>query len=193
MIGADLSVSAVGGPATSGAGLSITVTDTTANATGRSDVPGSTTAYYFSPTPYSTAATRSWSRTTGLILSGGSSAGSASVTIPAGATTGTWYIIAKADDPNGVFETREANNTRAKSIAIGPDISVSTITSPVSAHPGQTISVKPATLNSGGGLTALTGFLTNIYLRPSSGPDTFLELETCRRWRRTPRTPLPCR
>ena len=173
-IGADLSVSVVGAPATSGAGQQITVSDTTANAAGRSDVPGSTTAYYFSSDAVLGAGdTLLNSRSTGPIPSAGSSAGSASVTIPAGAATGTWYIIAKADDPNAVFETSEINNTRAKSIAIGPDLTVSTISAPVSAHPGQAISVKPTTLNSGGGST-VTGSLTKIYLRPSSGPDIFL-------------------
>jgi len=56
---------------------------------------------------------------------------------------------------------------------IGPDLTVSAIAAPVSAHPGQTISVKPTTLNSGGGSTG-SGSLTKIYLRPVNGPDTFL-------------------
>ena len=56
-IGADLSVTALGAPATSGAGLTIAVTDTTKNATGRSDAPASTTAFYLSRTPRSTPAT----------------------------------------------------------------------------------------------------------------------------------------
>src|SRR4029077_2538474 len=113
------------------------------------------------------------SRSTGPIPSGGCSAGSAGVTIPAGATTGTWYIIAKADDPNGVFETSETNNTKAKSIAIGPDLIVSAIVAPLTAHAGQAINVTPTTKNQGGGSSGVSS-TTKIYLRPSSGPDIFL-------------------
>jgi subtilase family serine protease len=177
-IGADLSVSVLGAPAKSGAGLSITVTDTTANAAGRSDVADSTTAYYFSSDAVlGPGDTLLNSRTTGPIPSGGTSASSASVTIPAGATTGTWYIIAKADDPNGVLETLETNNTRSKSIAIGPDLIVLTIAAPLSAHPGQTINVTPTTKNQGGGSSGVSS-TTKIYLRPPSGPDTFLGSRT---------------
>ncbi len=172
-IGADLSVSVVGAPVKSGAGLSITVTDTTANAAGRSDVADSTTAYYFSSDAVLGGDTLVGSRTTGAIPSGGNSQGSATVTIPAGTATGTWYIIAKADNPNGVFETSETNNTRAKSIAIGPDLIVLTIAAPLSAHPGQTINVTPTTKNQGGGSSGVSS-TTKIYLRPPSGPDTFL-------------------
>jgi subtilase family serine protease len=176
-IGADLSVSVVGAPVKSGAGLSITVSDTTANAAGRSDVPDSTTAYYLSSDAVLGGDTLVGSRTTGAIPSGGNSQGSASVTIPVGTATGTWYIIAKADDPNGVFETSETNNTRAKSIAIGPDLFVYTIAAPLSAHPGQTINVTPTTRNQGGGSSVVSS-TTKIYLRPPSGPDTFLGSRT---------------
>ena len=178
VIGANLSISALGAPAKSGEGLQVTVTDTTANAAGRSDVPDSITAYYFSSDAVLGGGDLLLnSRSTGAISSGGSSAGSASVTIPAGTATGTWYIIAKADDPNVVFETSETNNTRTKSIAIGPDLIVSAIATPLSAHPGQTINVTPTTKNQGGGSSGV-GSTTSIYLRPPSGPDTFLGSRT---------------
>jgi subtilase family serine protease len=83
----------------------------------------------------------------------------------------------KADDPNAVFETSETNNTRAKSIAIGPDLIVLTIAAPLSAHPGQTINVTPTTRNQGGGRSGVSS-TTKIYLRPPSGPDTFLGSRT---------------
>ena len=114
---------------------------------------------------------------TGPIVSGGNSQGSKSVTIPAGTTAGTWYIIAKADGPNGLFETSETNNTRSSRSTIGPDLIVSAISAPVSAHPGQTINVKPTTMNQGGGSSGVSS-TTKIYLRPSSGPDTFLGSRT---------------
>ena len=177
-IGADLSVTVLGAPVKSGEGLSILVTDTTANTAGRSDVADSTTAYYFSSDAVlGPGDTLVGSRTTGAIPSGGNSQGSATVTIPAGTATGTWYIIANADDPNGVFETSETNNTRAKSIAIGPDLIVLTIAAPVSAHPGQAINVTPTTRNQGGGSSGVSS-TTKIYLRPASAPDIFLGSRT---------------
>ena len=177
VIGAELSVSVLGAPGKSGEGLSIMVTDTTANAAGRSDVADSTTAFYFSSDSVLGGDTLIGSRTTGAIASGSNSQGSTMVTIPAGTATGTWYIIAKADDPNAVFETNETNNTRAKSIAIGPDLIVLSISAPVSANPGQTINVTPTTKNQGGGSSGISS-TTNIYLRPPSGPDTFLGTRT---------------
>ncbi len=164
-IGPDLSVTALAAPAKSGAGLSVTATDTTANAAGRSDVTNSTTSFYLSSDTVLGGDTLVGSRSTGAIASGSNSPGSATVTIPAGTTTGTWYIIAKADGPDVLFETSETNNTRNFAIKIGPDLTVSAIAAPVSAHPGRpTISVKPTTLNSGGGSTG-SGSLTKIYLR----------------------------
>ena len=45
----------------------------------------------------------------GAITAGGTSSRSTSVTIPTGTTTGTYYIIAAADDGNAVAETYEDN------------------------------------------------------------------------------------
>src|SRR4029453_11199143 len=69
VIGADLSVSVVGAPVKSGAGLSITVTDTTANAAGRNDVADSPTAYYFSSDAVLGGDTLVGARTPGPVLS----------------------------------------------------------------------------------------------------------------------------
>ncbi len=176
-IGPDLSVTALAAPAKSGAGLSVLVTDTTANAAGRSDVTDSTTSFYFSSDALLGGDTLLGSRSTGPIASGSNSPGSATVTIPAGTTTGTWYIIAKADGPDGLFETGEANNTRTVAIKIGPDLIVSAIAAPLSAHPGQTINVTPTTRNQGGGPSGVSS-TTKIYLRPPSGPDVFLGSRT---------------
>ena len=176
-IGPDLSVTALAAPAKSGAGLSVTATDTTANAAVRSDVSSSTTSFYLSSDTVLGGDTLVGSRSTGPIASGSNSPGSATVTIPAGTTTGTWYIIAKADGPDVLFETSETNNTRNFAIKIGPDLTVSALTAPASALAGATISVKPTTLNSGGGSTG-SGSSTKIYLRSSGGSDTFLGTQT---------------
>ena len=172
-IGPDLTVSVLGAPATSGAGLTIAVTDTTKNATGRSDSQSSTTAFYLSSdATLDGADTPIGNRSVGTLVAGATSAGSTNVTIPAGTAAGTWFIIANADDSNTNSETNETNNTRSKSIAIGPDLTVTAITAPATATHGATINVKPTTKDSGGGSAGASS--TKIYLRPPSGADVFL-------------------
>ncbi|OFW29056.1 MAG: hypothetical protein A3J28_17200 [Acidobacteria bacterium RIFCSPLOWO2_12_FULL_60_22] len=46
------------------------------------------------------------------------SSDSTSVTIPAGTTVGTYYIIGKADADNVVVETQETNNTRSATVKV---------------------------------------------------------------------------
>ncbi len=162
-IGPNLSVSALGAPASSGAGLTIAVTDTTKNATGRSDAPASATTFYLSSdATLDGADSVIGSRSVGPIASGATNSGSTNVTIPAATGPGTWYVIAKADGPDVVSETSESDNTRSKSIVIGPDLTVSTLAAPGSAARGATISVTPTTKNAGAGSAGAS--VTKIYL-----------------------------
>jgi hypothetical protein len=52
------------------------------------------------------------------------------VSIPAGTPTGAYYLLAVADADNAVVETYETNNLWARTILIGGDLTVSTITAP---------------------------------------------------------------
>jgi hypothetical protein len=47
-----------------------------------------------------------------------SSAGAATVTIPAGTAPGSNFLIARADGDDAIAEYSEANNTRARSLTV---------------------------------------------------------------------------
>jgi subtilase family serine protease len=173
--GSDLIVSAVTAPLTSGAGKTISVTDTTKN-NGGCLAGASTTKLYFSiNSAWDAGDTYLGERAVPGLAAGTTSTGSTSVTIPAGATTGTRYIIAKADANAVVAETSETNNKKSKSIKIGPDLIVSTLTAPTSAVRGSTISVTDTTKNNGGGDAGTS--TTKLYLSTNTtwdAGDTYL-------------------
>ncbi len=109
------------------------------------------------------------------LAAGATDTGSISVTIPAGATSGTRYIIAKADADNVVAELSETNNNKSKSIKIGPDLTVSTLSAPTSAVRGATITVTTAIKNNGGGDAGAS--TTKLYLSTNTtwdAGDTYL-------------------
>ena len=58
------------------------------------------------------------SRSVPSLVAGASSAARTTVTIPEGTTSGTWFIIAKADGEDQVAETSETNNLYVRSITI---------------------------------------------------------------------------
>jgi subtilase family serine protease len=74
---------------------------------------------------------------------------------------GTYYLIAMADADGLVAEAKENNNTRYKSLTIGPDLTVSQLTGPTSAAVGATIIVNESTRNLGSPTVAST---TRFYL-----------------------------
>jgi uncharacterized membrane protein len=95
-----------------------------------------------------------------------------SVTIPAAALAGTYYIIARADAGNVEAETSETNNTRSSSIRIGVDLVVSTLTVPLApVAPGQVINLAETTRNQGSMSTA-GATLTRFYWSTNSTYDT---------------------
>lgn len=117
---ADLSVSALSGPATALAGGAVSISDTTANAAGVLSAGASTTGLYLSsnPTWEATDALLA-SRAVGPLAAGTSSSASTAATIPAGAASGAWYLLARADAGSSVTESDESNNVRAAAIQIG--------------------------------------------------------------------------
>src|SRR4029450_3010126 len=87
------------------------------------------------------------------LAAGTSSAGATSVTIPAGNAAGTFYIIAKADADGTVDETLETNNTKSRSISIGPDLMISTVSvSSASVPAGAFVTVTDTVTNQGAGM-----------------------------------------
>ena len=169
-IGPDLVVSALTIPSTAGAGTSISVTDTTKNG-GAGEAGPTTTSFYLSTdTTIPVGAQPIASRPVGTIAAGATNQATTSVTIPSGTASGAYYLIARADDGKAVGELNEDNNTYSKSILIGPDLAMSTVSvSPTAAGVGITITIMDTTKNNGPGTAAAS--TTRFYL----STDTSLE------------------
>jgi subtilase family serine protease len=91
------------------------------------------------------------------------------VTIPAGTATGAYYIMAKADDGNAVAELSEDNNTYSWYITVGPDITITAMTSPYSAGAGKSVSITDIAKNIGAGDASAS--TTGFYLSTKSSLD----------------------
>jgi subtilisin family serine protease/uncharacterized membrane protein len=171
-VGGDLRVTTFSAPASAGSGLAIVVSDTTVNQ-GAATVPASMTRFYLS----TNAALDSGDmmldggRSVPSLAPGASSSGSTTVTIPAGVGAGGYYLFAKADGDGAIGETQEGNNTALRTLGIGPDLIVSSISAGTSAAPGGTVNVFETTLNQGGGSaasSATTFFLSNDFMLDSN-------------------------
>jgi subtilase family serine protease len=165
-IGPDLDVTALSAPATAGAGLSIVVSDTTKNQGGGTADPSRTQFYLSINSTVEGSDIILGSRGVPALAGGATNSGSVSVTIPAGTATGSWYIVAQADADGAVTETSETNNIYARSIKIGPDLAVTSLSAPTSAAAGQAIAVADTTKNQGGGSAEPS--LTQFYLSINS-------------------------
>ena len=103
------------------------------------------------------------------LAAGASASGSTTLVIPQTAP-GPYNIIAKADADNVVIESRETNNTQARTIQIGGDLIVSTITAPAKAGADVPFAVSDTTTNQGGGPVGPT--VTKIYLSANTTLDS---------------------
>jgi subtilase family serine protease len=161
-VGPDLTVSGISAPARAGAGEPILVTDTTKNS-GSGNAGASATVFYLSVNNALDAGDFRLSpvRSVGALAAGESSTATTSLTVPA-VSTGVWYLIANADDAREVAETQETNNTRYTTILIGPDLTVSLLTAPLTAAPGSTVVVTDTVKNSGTGTAPAS--VTRFYL-----------------------------
>ena len=175
-VGPDLVVTSVSAPATAAAGSAILVTDSTANQ-GIGAAAASQTRIYFSPnSSWDAADTALEARNVPSLDTSAASGGSTSVTIPSGITTGTYYLIAKADATGGVTEGNETNNARAVALHVGPDLQVSAFSVPSRGASGGVIAVTDTTRNAGG--AAAGNSVTAFYLSSNSvldGGDTRLD------------------
>ena len=162
-IGTDLIVTAFTVPAKGGAGLPLAISETTRNQGSGSAAP-SATRFYFSDNLVLDAGDSLLTPDHNVpqLEAGASHTASLSVTLPANAAAGTYYLIAKADAANLVVETNESNNTFSKSVQIGGDLMVSAFTAPANGGAGKTIAVSDTTINQGAGPVAATA--TRFYL-----------------------------
>ena len=105
-------------PVSAAAGAQITVTDTTKNqgsGIGRRDDDQHLS---LDEHDFRRGGSPLGSRNAGVLLTGVSSSGQTTVTIPPGTAPGTWYVIARADADGAVAESSETNNNLAKAITI---------------------------------------------------------------------------
>jgi subtilase family serine protease len=168
-VGADLVVTALTAPPTAGPGVTITVSDTTANQGGGATGASTTALYLSSNALFDSSDVPLGSRAVPPLAPAATSPGSTSVTIPPGIAVGTYFIIARADDGNAVAESLETNNLRTRSIQVGPDLAIAALTVPTSAGPGAAISVSDTTKNQGGGPADAS--TTQFYLSSNSTLD----------------------
>ncbi len=162
LVGPDLSVPALTMPATAAPGATISVLETTTNV-GGDRAGGSTTRFFFSTNAALDAAdVLLASRSVQALDAGAASSATTSVTIPAGAATGTYYVIAEADGGKSVAESRENNNATARTVRIGADLIVSALTVPAKSAGGASITVSDTTLNQGAEESAAS--TTRFYL-----------------------------
>ncbi len=168
-IGADMRISSLSVPSTAGPGESINVTDTTMNQGGAAAEPSMTHFYLSTNSSFDASDTLLGSRNIPALAAGASSAGSTTITLPGDSIAGSCYIIAKADGEDVVAETTESNNTYARLIKIGTDLSITTMSIPTTAGPGQNITVTETTKNQGG--AAADPSTTQFYLSTNSSID----------------------
>jgi subtilase family serine protease len=110
-IGPDLVVATFTVPSTAAAGSAITVSDTTRNQ-GAGTAGASTTRFYLSSNALLDAADVALGeRAVSALGAGAASAGSTSMTVPAGTVPGSYFVIIRADADGAVAETQEGNNT----------------------------------------------------------------------------------
>jgi subtilisin family serine protease len=170
-IGGDLSVSALTVPAVGGAGLAVVVNDTTINK-GSGTVEASITRFYLSANVLfdSQDTLLPGGRSVPALAAGASSSGPTSLTLPSALAVGKYYIIGKADADGAIDESQESNNTLARSITVGPDLRISSLTVPFPVTAGATVSVTDVTHNQGGEPSAAT--MTRYFLSVNGSVDT---------------------
>jgi subtilase family serine protease len=151
-VGPDLMMSALTAPASAAAGGSILVTDTTKNQ-GAGDASESTTTFHLSTNALLDAADVSLGgRPAPALAAGATHTASTLLSIPAGTTSGTYYLLAKADGNSAVAESIETNNVSfGVAVRIGADLTVSALTAPATAAAGATVLLTDTTKNQGAG------------------------------------------
>jgi subtilase family serine protease len=166
----DLIISSLTAPATACAGQTITVCVTTKNQ-GAGTAGPSTKKFYFSTNcAYDAGDTYLGQGSVPSLDPGESDLECFTVTIPSDKATGTYYIIAKADADGIVAEQNENNNTKCKSIKIGPDLTVlSIVTNPTSPLAGQNVTVTVKVKS-----TCAACFRVDIYKHRDTAPPTGL-------------------
>ncbi len=163
LVGPDVEMTAVSGPAAALTGQAITVTYTvSALPTGGGASNPSVTFYLSSDPEITWYDTYIGGLTVSSLGSGASASGTATLTIPAGIAGGTYYLGAYV---NGGAETNQSNNWLAGNTVTvtGPDLVATSVSGPASAPPGGSISVSSTVEASAAG-GAAPGFYVGMFL-----------------------------
>ena len=161
-VGPDLVVSSASGPTAAAPGATLTYTDTTKNQ-GAAPAAGATTRYYLSlDTALDGSDVALGSRVVPGLAAGASHTGSATLTIPAGTSSGAYWLLIKADAGDAVAETFETNNVVWRQLHIGADLVVTTLTVPATVAAGAVVTLSDTTRNQG--MTAAAASTTRYYL-----------------------------
>ena len=159
----DLVVSAVSAPPIAGAGVTISVTDTTFNSGPGPSTPSSTAFYLSVNTLRDATDVLIGSRAVPALAAGAGDTASTDLQIPSDTATRTYYVLAVADADGTNAETKETNNTRSSSgVKIGPDLIVPAVAVPAAAGAGDHIVVSDTIHNQGGGASIAS--TTRLYL-----------------------------
>jgi uncharacterized repeat protein (TIGR03803 family) len=166
----DLKVATLTVPARSGAGQTIAIHDNITNQGFGAATSSVTRLYLSTDSVLDSSDVLIGDRTVRALQVGASNAGATTALIPTATPPGVYYVIAEADGPGVVTETNEANNTLAKKITIGPDLTVSVLTAPSSASAGAAISIADTTKNTGG-VSDGVATITRFYLSKNTAID----------------------
>jgi len=161
-VGPDLVMSAVTVPAVAGADTPMAVSYTVGNKGGAA-APASSLRFYWSANSGLDATdTPLLSHDVGSVAPAGGSSGQASLIVPSGVATGTYYVIAEADSSKVVPEASEINNTAARAVRIGGDLVISAFSTQAALGAGATFVASDTTKNTGG--SPVGASVTSFYL-----------------------------
>ncbi len=145
----DLTVTALTAPSKAAAGSSVQVSDTTRNQGTGASARFQTRFFLSRDALLDALDAVIGSRSIDELGVGVASTATTTVTLPELLSAGTYFLFAKADPDNELLELSEFNNIRATTVAIGPDLVVTTLTAPAIASPGGTLTVTDTTANQG--------------------------------------------
>lgn len=154
VLGPDLVMAAVSGPASATSGVYVAVTGVVQNAGGAGS-GGCYLRYYLSVDPSIDPSDLPLGsdQYVGAVAAGQRVTNTASLYIPGSVLNGVYYLGAWADSSNGSAETNEANNGGAGSpvviAGVGPDLIMGAISGPALADAGATLTVTGVVRNAG--------------------------------------------
>lgn len=177
----DVIISSFTAPTSVAAGSSVTISVTTKNQ-GTGSATESTTRFYISTNGVVDAGDTRLAEVQAVppLAPGLAATVSMSIGVPSTLATGVHYLIAKADADDVLFENQEANNTSLRTVTVGPDLLISTLTVPAVAAPGAAVVADFVVRNQGaspaGSSTLRFFWSANSALDASDTPLTHVDL-----------------